>query len=177
MHHDRHKPRITNPKSDEGFKFIQLWWEMDSLTSVEGHELIDILLAHSYPLAKSSDSHGRCDCLPTIAIDKRAAGIVHDAPIVVGANKGGASGIFLFKITLCSRPDVLPIDSDILIPVTKIILTIVHNYESANVSVHLSVLDCSCHIPSACNISCSIVPEPVQPLARFSSCLPNVLPT
>ena len=75
---------------------------MDGLTSIEGHELIDILLAHSCPLAKSAYSHRRRDCLPTIAIDKSAAGIVHDAPVVVGANEGGASRIFLFKIILCS---------------------------------------------------------------------------
>ena len=42
---------------------------------------------------------------------------------------------------------------------------------------HLSGLDCSCHMPSACSISCSIVPVPVQPFARFSGCLPPLLPT
>ena len=75
---------------------------MDSLTSIEGHELIDILLAHSYPLSKSSDSHRRCDCLPTIAIDKRAAGIVHDAAVVVVADEGGARGTYLSEVALRS---------------------------------------------------------------------------
>ena len=146
------------------------------LTFIEAHELVDVLLAHSSPL---SDSETRRSCygLKTI-FRKSAARVVHDAAVVIVANQGGAGRVLLCKVVLCSRPDICPVDSDVCVPTYQIL------HISSNLMIkialppsHLSGLDCSCHVPSACNISCSIVPDPVQPFARLSSCLPKVLPT
>ena len=146
------------------------------LTFIEAHELVDVLLAHSSPLP-DRDSRGSCDRLQTIR-GKSAPRVVHDAAVVIVANQGGAGRVLLCKVVLCSRPDICPVDSDICVPIYQIL------HISSNLMLkitvapsHLSGLDCSCHVPSACNISCSIVPDPVQPFARLSSCLPKVLPT
>ena len=87
------------------------------LAFVEVHELVDILLTHSYPLTES-DTCGRCDRLPTIG-RKSTAGIVHDTAIVIVAKEGTSGRILLGKIILSSRSDVFPIDSHIVIPMLQ----------------------------------------------------------
>ena len=103
-------------------EYIYYLWlrveEENQLTPIVGHELIYISTAHTHPLAKC-DSCWTRDSFIVVGW-KCTARIVHDAAVVVAANEGSAGRTFLFKISIsCSSIDILPIDSDILVPVPK----------------------------------------------------------
>ena len=60
----------------------------------------------------------RSDCLDVVGTE-RTSRVVHDAAVVVVADEGGARGIDLSEVALRSRPYVLEIDSNKLIPAMK----------------------------------------------------------
>ena len=102
LHARFRKHRVMIPKSVQCNQFIQIQirCSIKISTSIESHQLVDVLPAHSRPLA-NGDASRRSDCLNVVGTE-RTSGVVHDTAVVVVADEGGARGIDLSEVALRS---------------------------------------------------------------------------
>ena len=135
----------------------------------------NVMFLHCFRLKHYT--HGCCYGLHVIWSESTAT-IVHDTPKVIFPIKQGSWWTLCIEVVFLSCLDVLKIDFDILIPEMR--NAIIFRQHLWEISSNLSGLDCSCHVPRECSISCSAIPglltrQPGIPGWRFSSWRPLLI--